>query len=94
MVENSNFKLQISRKRKTFRHFRDAEHHGFAKVRGEDLDPDGEIFRAVEGGGAAGNGHRGYTSEVRGDRENIGEVILQRIVVACMDFPGGCGCNG
>ena len=60
----------------------------------KDLEANREIVCSVEGGGAAGDGHGGDAGEVGGDRENVGEVILEWILGAGADFPGGGRCDG
>ena len=54
-----------------FRRFCDAQQLGLAQMRGEDLEADGEVFPAVEVGGAAGDGNAGDAGEVGGYGENV-----------------------
>ncbi len=72
----------------------DAEELGLAKMRGEDLEADGEIFPAVEIGGAAGDGNARDAGEIRGEGEDVGELFLKRIARNAADLAGGAGGNG
>ena len=74
--------------------FGDAEEDGFAEMRGKDLNADWQGGGSIEGGGAAGDGDGGDSGEVRGDGEDVCEVILEGILAAGMDFPSGGGGDG
>ena len=59
----------------------------------EDLEADGEILCAIEIRGAAGDGNAGDAGEVGGEREDVGEIFVERVGGAGADFSCGAWCD-
>jgi hypothetical protein len=65
----------------------DLQEAGFVEVFGEDLHADGQVRLAL--GSAAGDGDAGDAGEAGGDRVDVGEIHLERIVHAFAELESG-----
>ena len=79
--------------RSAFGGFGDAQEFGFLEVGGEDLEADGEVLCTIKIGGAAGHGNAGDAGKVGGEREDVGEIFVERVGGAGADFACGAWCD-